>query len=230
MTLTEILQALEIRSQWDDDGDQNKSDCGPACVAMLLEYFLGQHVDINTLAREAGMSTIKRYTLPADLIRAANLHGLALVRRTDCNMGMLQFALKSQSPPIVLIHYGSLGALRQDTSAVGGHWIVVVGMTNDTVYIHDPDWKGDQRAHGCNLAVPRTMFEDAWEKCNVDGNTPYQGLWSVHDKRLLPSSNPPITGGTTITPSMERTRPPISDSGSPLKRGSEAVLAEQVNS
>ena len=225
MTLTEILQALEtctrdlraiideqpthllgvpFRSQWDDDGDQNKSDCGPACVAMLLEYFLGQHVDINTLAREAGMSTTKRYTLPADLIRAANLHGLALVRRTDCNMGMLQFALQSQSPPIILIHYGSLGALRQDTAYDGGHWIVVVGLTSDTVYIHDPDWKGDQRAHGCNLAVPRAMFENAWEKCNVDGNTPYQGLWSVHDKRLLPSSNPPITGGTTITPSMER--------------------------
>jgi predicted double-glycine peptidase len=219
MTLTEILQALEtcacnlraiidaqpthllgvpFRSQHDPDGDQHKSDCGPACVAMLLEY-AGVRVDINTLAREAGMSTTKRYTLPADLIRAANLHGLKIERRTDCTIDMLRSAIALHCPPIVLIHYGSLGTLRQDRAWNGGHWVVVVGVSDDTIYVHDPDWQGEQRSCGQNLAIPRAIFEDAWAKCNVDGNTPHQGLWVVS----RPYQHE--TGGTTITPAMVST-------------------------
>ena len=37
------------RSQWDADANQRRNDCGPACVAMVLQAF-GQYVDINELS------------------------------------------------------------------------------------------------------------------------------------------------------------------------------------
>ena len=162
------------RSQWDPDGSDYASDCGPACVAMVLEHY-GVRVDINQLAREAGMIAGRPYTLPVELIRVAQLHGLALVRRLPCVISDLAIELDAGRPVIVLIHYGSINN-RQDTNYTEGHWVVVVGVDENIVYIHDPNWRGPVRDKGRALAVSRAVFDDAWEKCTLDGNSARQCL------------------------------------------------------
>ncbi|RPI64759.1 MAG: hypothetical protein EHM48_00075 [Planctomycetaceae bacterium] len=169
--------AVPYRSQWDADGSDYASDCGPACVAMVLEHY-GVRVDINQLARDAGMVTGRPYTLPADLIRAADLHGVTLIRRLPCVISDLAIELDAGRPAIVLIHYGSLNN-RQDRNYTKGHWVVVVGVDRDTVYIHDPNWRGNVRDNGRALAVSRVEFYEAWEKCKLDGNSARQCLMVV---------------------------------------------------
>jgi hypothetical protein len=167
---------IPYRSQWDSDANAFASDCGPACVAMVLDSY-GQHVDINQLSLEAGMSTVKHYTLPGDLIHIAETHSVNLKRRLSCSLDDLVAEVTvCRRPVIVLIHYGDLGMLRQDASFAGGHWTVVIGIDDQSVILHDPDWRGERRQEGAGLVIPRAIFERAWANCSLDGNTPNQCL------------------------------------------------------
>jgi len=165
------------RSQWDTDGSDYGSDCGPACVAMVLEHY-GVRVDINQLSREAGMVAGRPYTLPVELMRAAVLHGVTLARCLPCAISDLAIELDAGRPVIVLLHYGSI-INRQDANYTKGHWVVVVGLDKDAVYIHDPNWHGVRRDNGRALAVSRVTFDEAWEKCTLDGNSARQCLMVI---------------------------------------------------
>jgi hypothetical protein len=179
----DLISAVPYRSQWDKDADFSGStaDCGPACVAMVLEFY-GRVIDINQLSRDAGLTSNRHFTLPADLIRAASLYGTTLVRRYACTLDTLADEIAARRPVICLIHYGALDTLRQDRNYNIGHWIVVVGVDDKSVYIHDPDWQVLHRDQGRGLAIPRDMFVKAWAECALDGNTPNQCL-SVEVKR-----------------------------------------------
>jgi hypothetical protein len=174
------ILAVPYRSQWDSDGSDFASDCGPACVAMVLEHY-DVRIDINQIAREAGMVAGRPFTLPVELIRAAQLHGVTLARRLPCVISDLAVELDAGRPVIVLIHYGSI-INRQDANYTKGHWVVVVGVDRDTVYIHDPNWRGLVRDNGRALAVSRAVFDEAWEKCTLDGNSARQCLMVVKAK------------------------------------------------
>ena len=165
------------RSQWDPDGSDYGSDCGPACVAMVLEHY-GVRVDINQLSREAGMVAGRPYTLPVELMRAAMLHGVTLARRLPCVISDLAIELDAGRPVIVLLHYGSI-INRQDANYTKGHWVVVVGLDKDAVYIHDPNWRGSVRDNGRALMISRATFDEAWEKCTLDGNSARQCLMVI---------------------------------------------------
>lgn len=179
---TSLATAVPYRSQWDKDGDGFASDCGPACVAMLVEW-AGTRLDINQISIEAGMTPNRRFTLPADLIRSAGLHGVTLERRLPCALSDLSREIDIGRPVIALIRYGDLGDLRQDRNYDDGHWVVVVGVNNDSVFIHDPDWQFPRREGGRALPVPRAIFESAWACVKPDGksdgNTPNQCLMVV---------------------------------------------------
>ena len=175
------ILVVPYRSQWDADGSDFASDCGPACVAMVLEHY-GVRIDINQLSREAGMTVSRPYTLPVELIRAAMLHGVTLERRLPCVVSDLAIELDAGRPVIVLLHYGSINN-RQDTNYTKGHWVVVVGVDETVVYIHDPNWRGDRRDNGRALAISRAIFDEAWEKCALDGNSARQCLMVVRGGR-----------------------------------------------
>jgi len=164
------------RSQWDEDGNMRNSDCGPTCVAMLLEQ-RGQIVPINQLAREAAMDTHPTYTLPQDLINCAAAHGLPVARALGLTIDRLRAETLVGRPVIVLVHYGTLHGLpTQDRKFSAGHWLVVVAIDDRSVIVHDPNWRGTERAKGAGLAIPIKLFEQAMEDCRIDRNTARQGL------------------------------------------------------
>jgi ABC-type bacteriocin/lantibiotic exporter with double-glycine peptidase domain len=165
------LLDVPYRSQWGTGADVFKSDCGPASLAMLLEW-KGKSILIDALAIECGMSAGKAYTNATDLIRVGSLHGLTLVRQQPLTMGDLETEIGNGRPCIALIKYGELGDLRQDRSFVDTHWLVVIGVDGDTVTVHDPDWRS---AGGAGLRIPRDTFDRAW-RATLPNGAPRQAL------------------------------------------------------
>jgi hypothetical protein len=165
---------FKYRSQWDGDAKFHKSDCGPACVAMVLEW-IGLHIDIDLLSHEAGLSKDRHYTIPADLIRAASMHRLTLVHRKQMELRDLEAEIRAGTPVIVLVNYAILDPVTQDTFR-GGHWLVVSGFDEVRIYLSDPDWWGAWRDLGDGLAIPRSLFMQAWTQGNADFSIPRQGL------------------------------------------------------
>lgn len=170
----ELLVQVPYRSQWDADAGLVRGDCGPACVAMMLDWH-GTHVAIDDVSCECGMSAQKRVTTAADLIGAAGGHGLTLSRRNGMEADDFLAETRSGRPVICLVHYGSIPD-RQDRNYTTGHWMVVIGVDAEAVIVHDPNWWGGRRDEGLARRIPKWIFEQALRDCGLDGNSVGLGL------------------------------------------------------
>ena len=86
-----IVNGVPYYSQWDDDGGSNVSDCGPACVKMLLGW--NEKVNkgvsvppIDTVSIAAGLRRPGDNTHLIQLKRAAADYGLTLDIITDATL------------------------------------------------------------------------------------------------------------------------------------------------
>lgn len=175
MDNTARMLAVPYRSQWGMGADAFQSDCGPASLAMLLEW-KGTSVLVDALAFECGMSVVKPYTNAADLMRVASVHGLTLMRQQSLTVADLKAEISNGQPCIALINYGDLGDLRQDRSFAGTHWLVVIGVDDGFVTVNDPDWRN---TGGAGLRIPCNVFDHAWGDTLPNG-APRQALL-IHD-------------------------------------------------
>ena len=148
---------VPYRSQHDDDARISRSDCGPACIAMLLEWH-GVRVTIDDISRATSMGA----TNAGQLIAAAGRYGVQLKRFAPMSLTDLEELINHGRPPIALIKYGDLGDHRQDMNYTGLHWIVVVGYDKGNIYINDPNYWGARRQEGKGLVVSRATFDHAW--------------------------------------------------------------------
>jgi hypothetical protein len=164
------LPKMRFRSQWDDDAYLFKSDCGPACLAMLLEW-RGVLISINDISLECGLSENKKYTVPADLIYSAKKHGLEL----DAVRGWTLEQFAARCPAIVLVHYGTFMD-RQDQKYTGGHWLLLLGVYENQAIYHDPNWNAPRRNEGAARSADIVRFALAMHDCVMDGNSAGLGL------------------------------------------------------
>jgi hypothetical protein len=164
------LPAVPYRSQWDADAILVKSDCGPACVAMMLGYrSIG--VTIDDISKFLGMGPSKNYTTPADLQKAAKKWGLAL----EVVSGWTLEQFVGCAPCIMLVHYGTIPD-RMDAKYMGGHWIILLGVNGNNAVYHDPDWWGPSRDLGAGRVVDTVRMALAMRDCMIDGNQQGLGL------------------------------------------------------
>src|SRR5689334_9767500 len=104
------------RSQWDLDASHKRNDCGPACVAMVLDAF-GTHVDINTISAEI-MPGQDIGTDAGDLVSALQKRGVTASTWHITNRPPLPF--------IALVEYSGFDrASVQDVNFTGWHWLIV---------------------------------------------------------------------------------------------------------
>jgi len=164
------LPQVRYRSQWDADATYVKSDCGPACLAMLLE-FRSIHVSIDDISKACGMGPNKKHSTTADLIGVAKKFALALEAVSGWTLE--QFA--ARTPCIVLVHYGTFQD-RLDQGYIGSHWVVLLGVRDNTVVFHDPDWWEPRRLEGASRHVDTVRFALAMHDCIRDGNSSGTGL------------------------------------------------------
>ena len=160
---------VPYKSQNDPDALRKNNDCGPACVAMLL---LTQGQDVRTDDVYAASGVTGDRPLRFDQVEAsAAAHGLTLTSRVGLARQDLCNYIDQGTPVIALIKYEYLPD-RQGQGTTGGHFVLVVGYDDDAgeIVINDPYYWGDLRSKGDHHHYDYNTWEQAWGRCNEDGN------------------------------------------------------------
>lgn len=171
-----MLNTIPYKSQYDDDASEYRNDCGPACVAMILNG-LGIHVTTNTVFRRSGADR-NAYVSVTQMIRAAATYDVDFDYFYPWSMDQLKHAISQGMAPICLVHYGAWrnSGLTQ-SSFKGPHFVVVVGFDEEFIYVNDPLWWGTRRYEGEHRKLTHKQFEGAWSTASYDGNRNYSGIY-----------------------------------------------------
>ncbi len=135
------------------------SDCGAACLAMLLAS-RGLDVTVNDVFRRTKALPGQPITF-AQLKMAATSYGYTLEDRRNCALNDLDALLRDKVAPILLVNARYLNQPGKAVPYTGAHYVVLVGATSDGFMVHDPN----------NL--PATIQPDlaaAWGNCHLQGN------------------------------------------------------------
>ncbi len=177
--MAQIIRTVPYKSQYDDDASEFRNDCGPACVAMILNG-LEKYVTTNTVFRRSGANR-SSYVSVSQMMRAAWTWEVDFDYFYPWSLNRLKRAVHDGMPVIPLVHYGawSTKGLTQ-SSFRGPHFVVVIGYDRDHVYLHDPLWWGTRRYQGENRRLTNRQFEAAWSTASKDGNRNYSGIYCTH--------------------------------------------------
>lgn len=165
---------VPYKSQWDSDATDSKTDCGPASLAMVIDYFTGKKVKTNEVLAATGAQKDKLISF-SQLIEAGKQFGVDLWYTKGRDLAYLEDKLRNGIPLIALVKYKYLIS-RQDKNYNLGHFLVVVGMDDDAVIVHDPNFWGEFRPHGEYHRYTKQEFLEAWGKNHEDNNPDYSLL------------------------------------------------------
>jgi LysM repeat protein len=161
-----MAKVLDVpyRSQWDDDANKNTTDCGPACLAMLLGYY-DEQANINELYAATGVEPGK-YIGFGQLQRVARAYGVAFRYGDSYKLNDLKHWIDEGKPVIALVKYSHWSQIEpyvstQDTFT-GPHFVVVVGYGEGNIYINDPNYWPPRRQEGHKKAWSEVLFNLAW--------------------------------------------------------------------
>lgn len=164
-----ILPVPEI-PQWGSGANRYRTDCGPACVAMLLSYYgklQGRTVD--DLARETALAQVDGGLLPVQLSVLGARHALPLVVHEGTTLDDIRREIDAGRPVIALVAYRYiLGRLDQADRVPGkdGHFLIVLGYDDTHVVANDPDTWVDVEMYGRNDLIPVTELDRAIRGAN----------------------------------------------------------------
>lgn len=183
---------VPYKSQWDADASGTYNDCGPASAAMILNYY-GNNFTTDEIYKKTGAgSGLISWT---QLINAIQAVGYVPHLERNQTLDTLRAFIDKDTPPIVLVHYGSLTST-QDKKFKGGHFFVPVGYYADGFFVNDPNFKAPIRQDGDHHNYLTEEFLNAWRDTMQDGNQPFSLLW-IERKASPPVPQPP--GDTIIT-------------------------------
>jgi hypothetical protein len=183
LTAQPVMIDVPYRSQESSDARRYRNDCGPACVAMYIDWMRKvkglppQQITIDQLASETALARNDIGLPTAALIPLATKYGVNLKLTNNATLTNIMTEVAAKRPPLVLVSYAPLTG-RQNQADRGGHFVIVTGYDADNVYLNDPDWwnQGSTRAEqGHNWKVPIKQFTAALRQAEI----PHQGLFVV---------------------------------------------------
>lgn len=159
------LLAMPLKPQWGPGANRYINDCGPACVAMVLDFYgkLGA-LTVDTLAAETGLRLSDSGLLPGGLRDLAYAHGLRMLARAGVSPTDLRTEIDAGRPVIALVAYRFiLGRLDQGDNIPGndGHYVVIVGYDEEHYVLDDPDYWTPYTEQGHDVLVPVGQLERA---------------------------------------------------------------------
>ncbi len=197
--------SVPYRSQWDEDANQNEADCGPTCLAMVLNYF-GTAMTPNQIYDFLPPKMPTDFTTFGELMNAAAQNGLTLSYRNfgdkETALRQLRANLDAGVPVIALIKYA---AWKETTGNMfdWGHFVVVTGYEGEEIMFHDPLfglWQ--RRSLGAHFRLPAATFCAGWGGFPADENPNWVG--AIAGSSAAPPSPP-------ATPPEEITREPVNE-------------------
>lgn len=182
---------IPYRSQSDSDALYAATDCGAACVAMLLEAF-GMNVKIDDIFKSTGRRQ-SEFLSRTDLLTAADKHHIKLEKFNQGSKQFLMDAIDDSRPFIALVNYAAWSkpgsGVPVMTDYAKTHFVVVTGYDGDFVFINDPLWFGVRRLEGKNKKMTYAQFAAAWGSCHEFQNNP--DFVGVITKDPLPDHSQP---------------------------------------
>jgi hypothetical protein len=180
---TPVMLNVPYRSQESADARRYRNDCGPACIAMYIDWsrqiknLPAQQVTIDQLSSETSLATNDNGLRTDQLVPLAAKHGITLKLTNNATLQNVLAEVKANRPPLMLISYGPLVG-RQNQADSGGHFVIVTGYDANYIYLNDPDWwnqGGTTAEQGHNWKVPMTQFANAIKQAPV----PNQGCFYI---------------------------------------------------
>ena len=165
--MSKILN-VPYKCQNDADANLKRTDCGPACIAMILGG-LGQTVTTNAVVAASGMQGDSGL-MQSQVVNAAKAFNLNMTWQAGYALDDLKRFVDNGQPPIALIKYANIPD-RVDTRSTGGHYVVVIGYDEATqrVFINDPDYFPGTNG-GFQKAYDFTTWLSAWGGFGVGEN------------------------------------------------------------
>lgn len=165
-----VLLNINYKSQFDPDAAVSRNDCGPACLAMLVNA-LGVTATTDAVFHRTGAAA-EGYISMAQLMRAGESYQAPLEFRKGWGLTQLRAVLDLARPAIALVHYGAFSELQPGISTQnafrGPHFVLVVGYDEQHVVVHDPLWTGPRRNEGAFKRWPNAVWQAAWSRCHED--------------------------------------------------------------
>lgn len=119
-----MINDIPYFSQWDGSANKTRDDCGPSCIAMILDSY-GELLTVNDVFDKTGAAP--DYYISFDqMYKAIRSYGYTFDVMYDQSPEGLRFLLDKGQTPIALIHYEFLSS-RQDNGFKGPHFVVVTG-------------------------------------------------------------------------------------------------------
>ena len=144
--------------------------CGPAALMAVLVYFGVFDETESVLERELG-ATPEEGTAVTSLVAVARRYGLDADARTDLTLEDLDRALARGTVVIVALQAWADAPVTDWRSRwEDGHYVVVVGVTAERVYVMDPSVRTGY------AYLPRAQFLDRWH--DYDRQDPQTAVWN----------------------------------------------------
>lgn len=176
-----MINDIPYFSQWDGSANKTRDDCGPSCIAMILDSY-GELLTVNDVFDKTGAAP--DYYISFDqMYKAIRSYGYTFDVMYDQSPEGLRFLLDKGQTPIALIHYEFLSS-RQDNGFKGPHFVVVTGYDENGYYVNDPDFWGSFRDDGHNHFYKKDEFEKSWGSCHIDLN-PDNSLIVIKNKNIV---------------------------------------------
>lgn len=193
------LLNIAYKSQYDPDAAASRNDCGPACLAMIINA-LGAAATTDAVFRRTGAPP-EGYVSMAQLMRVGESYGVPMEYRKGWALGELRAMLDLGRPLIALVHYAAFSELQPGISTQspfkGPHFVLAVGYEDTSVIVHDPLWVGERRDQGAFKKWRNDIWLQAWgrshEDCDMQGNCnpDYAALISV--RAVSPSARTQVS-------------------------------------
>ncbi len=169
-----VKLAISHMSQQDTTASQ-RGDCGPTCLAMMINVQRATPLTIDEMYRDTavlkpkiGKSGPQSYTSWWEMGEVAKAYGLATDQPTyqtaEIALAELRRHVRNGTPLVALVNYGRWTDLPDiaENRFDGPHFVLVTGVDEEYVFIHDPLFTFARRQKGTHFPLSNARFLDAW--------------------------------------------------------------------
>jgi uncharacterized protein YvpB len=187
---TRALIKLDVPyiSQWDQTAHTHNADCGPACIAMILNADRPpvQHVTVDDLyRRHLPNKSVGDFTTLPEMMSIGQAEGFPVRRESfddhQAALEGLHTLIAQDKPFVVLVNYAKWDDIAQNNFD-SGHFVVVTGHDEEHVFVHDPLFRGTRRHLGEFFVWRNQRFLDGWGSGHEIDNPDFTAI--IPDKRV----------------------------------------------